>query len=148
MSAIEKTEQRANGKALSKCGTGATNTITGRSATSAKKTWLTTNKMNRQEFGQFKWVEDYHYDTAHKAAQVLFQLMHEQGIEYRYRRDHFSLDEMGEMLHKGMELNWEPKFSRFVARCADLWFDIVPSPTGMDMIHRNKRLERKFKENS
>ena len=102
--------------------------------------------MTRQEFGSYEWAEAHHYETARKSALVLWQLMREQGISYRWRRDHFSIEQMGEMLHEGMEVgdNWSVTKSVRLARLADLWFDIECRKGRRVILHRVKHLWKKF----
>ena len=100
--------------------------------------------MTRQEFGSYEWAEAHHYETARKSALVLWQLMREQGISYRWRRDHFTIKQMGEMLHKGMELDWEKGKSIQCARCANLWFEVEEKQGRPIVAHRIKHLWEKF----
>jgi hypothetical protein len=103
--------------------------------------------MTRQEFGSYEWAEAHHYETARKSAMVLWQIMQERNISYRFRRDYFSIEQMGEMLHEGMEVgdDWPKVKSIHLARLADLWFDIEEPQQGKRVIvHRVKHLWEKF----
>ena len=102
--------------------------------------------MTRQEFGSYEWAEAHHYETARKSAIALWQLMKDQNISYRVRRDYFSIEQMGEMLHEGMEVgdDWPEVKSVHLARLADLWFDIEYRKGQRVILHRVKHLWEKF----
>ena len=92
--------------------------------------------MTRKEFGSYGWVEAHHYDTAKKSAMVLWQLMKNDGIDYRFRRDYFSIEQMGEMLHKEKSIH--------SARMADLWFEVYGKQGRPAIAHRIKHLWEKY----
>lgn len=102
--------------------------------------------MTRKEFGSYEWAEAHHYDTARKSAMVLWQLMKNDGISYRFRRDYFSIKQMGEMLHEGMEVgnDWSVAKSVNLARLANLWFEIDEKQGRPAVAHRIKHLWEKF----
>ena len=100
--------------------------------------------MTRKEFGSYGWVEAHHYDSARKSAMVLWQLMKNEGIVYRFRRDYFSIEQMGEMLHKGLEADWAKEKSIHSARMADLWFEVYGKQGRPTIAHRIKHLWEKY----
>jgi hypothetical protein len=100
--------------------------------------------MTRKEFGSYEWAEAHHYDTARKSAMVLWQLMKNEGIAYRFRRDYFSIEQMGEMLHKGLEADWAKEKSIHSARMANLWFEVDEKQGRPAIAHRIKHLWEKY----